>query len=244
VFDPLLALEPLGASDCELLRGGFLSQPANALSSLAFVVVGIAVAAWSGRCSGPRSRAFVFAGCLILTGLGSVAYHGPQYLGAELVHDLSIVFLLAFIALQDLELVRPRFNRVVPSFVVITACLTGLGVLVPIVAPLSGDVLVVAVLLLETLIVRRRLRPRSTTTQQRALGAIAGALAVGIGLFAIGRTSSPLCEPMSILQAHAGWHMLAAVAFVLWWWLAMGEVATRSQGDAADRADAVQRFSE
>ncbi|MCU1377386.1 MAG: hypothetical protein JWN29_369, partial [Acidimicrobiales bacterium] len=38
------------------------------------------------------------------------------------------------------------------------------------------------------------------------------ALVVGIMLYALGRTNGVLCDPGSVLQAHAGWHILSAAA--------------------------------
>lgn len=85
---PLLAL---GGSDCEALRDGWLGQPANTVSSLAYVVAG----AYVLRRGGPRAPALALAS----VGVGSVLYHGPMPPGAELVHDGSIVALGAVILL-------------------------------------------------------------------------------------------------------------------------------------------------
>lgn len=87
----------MAESDCEQLRSGWLAQPANALSSAAFAVVGCWVLLRS-RAAGPR-RAFLFVGGLtmIATSVGSVAYHGPQPGWAHAVHDGSTATLVALI---------------------------------------------------------------------------------------------------------------------------------------------------
>jgi hypothetical protein len=77
----------LGASDCEALRGGWLGQPVNALSSLAYVVAGGYVLRRGGR------GALVPAIALGAVGAGSVLYHGPMPAGAELAHDGSLIAL-------------------------------------------------------------------------------------------------------------------------------------------------------
>ena len=64
----------LGGSDCEALRDGVLGQPANTLSSLAYV----AAAAYVLRRGGPPGPALALA----LVGIGSVLYHGPMPPGA------------------------------------------------------------------------------------------------------------------------------------------------------------------
>ena len=73
----------LGGSDCEALRDGLLGQPANALSSLAYLVAAIAVV----RRGGPVAPAVALA----FVGIGSVLYHGPMPAGAELVHDAALL---------------------------------------------------------------------------------------------------------------------------------------------------------
>jgi hypothetical protein len=81
---PLLAL---GGSDCEALHDGLIGQPANSMSSLAYV----AVAAYVLRRGAPPAPALALA----LVGVGSVLYHGPMPPGAEVVHDASLVALPA-----------------------------------------------------------------------------------------------------------------------------------------------------
>lgn len=91
--DPAAA--PLGAADCEAISGGVLAQPIATASSVAF----LGAAAWlawrlptGGR---ERSAAAVYAGLVALVGAGSVAYHGPQGPGAQLLHDLPIAAVVA-----------------------------------------------------------------------------------------------------------------------------------------------------
>lgn len=218
---------PPGASDCELLRDGLLAQPANAISSLAFVVVGIAIAVLAARGHGDRKPSVVLAGCLVITGLGSVAYHGPQPAGAELMHDLSIVFVLALIALHDISLLLPGFRRVLLALTAFAIVLTGAAVLAPVLAALAADVLVPIVIAAEVLVYQRGLRPQSRREQRRKLAAVSVALCIAGGLFLLGRTGSPACDPMSLLQPHAGWHVAAAGVFALWWWLALAAKPAR-----------------
>jgi hypothetical protein len=139
----------LGASDCEALRDGWLAQPVNTLSSLAYVVAG----AYVLRRGGPRVPALALAA----VGVGSVLYHGPMTRGAGLAHDGSIVVLAATI-------------------------------------PVAWR--------------RRSLRWPPVTA------AIAGAAAIAVNVLT--RTGAPLCRPESLLQGHAAWHALTALAIALW----------------------------
>jgi hypothetical protein len=84
----------LGASDCERLRDGWLAQPVNAVTSLAYVVAGGVVGARAVRDGRVDRAALAYAACLGLVGLGSVAFHGPQPRGARLMHDAPVVGLV------------------------------------------------------------------------------------------------------------------------------------------------------
>jgi len=70
-----VTLLALGGSDCEAIRDAVLGQPANSLSSLAYV----AGAAVILRRGGPRGPALALAA----VGIGSFLYHGPMPPGAD-----------------------------------------------------------------------------------------------------------------------------------------------------------------
>ena len=83
----------LGGADCERIRSGWLAQPANAVSSLAYVGVGVWLL-WRARADGAHRGALLAAGAAMVgVGLGSFAYHGPQPGWASAAHDASIVAL-------------------------------------------------------------------------------------------------------------------------------------------------------
>lgn len=81
----------MGGPDCERIGAGWLAQPANAVSSLAYV----AVAGWllcdARRPGNDRIVLVGSASALAAVGAGSLAYHGPQPGWAPLVHDGSIL---------------------------------------------------------------------------------------------------------------------------------------------------------
>jgi hypothetical protein len=144
----------LGASDCEALRSGWLGQPVNCLSSLAYLVAG----AYVLRRGVPDATTAAVAAALGAVGVGSVLYHGPMPAGAELIHDGSLVALAATIAVAAW---------------------------------------------------RRRSFPRPSALALAAFGA-----AVAVNLLT--RTDAPLCRPHSLVQGHAAWHALTAVALAAW----------------------------
>jgi hypothetical protein len=59
---------------------------------------------------------------------------------------------------------------------------------------------------------RSRLSPRARVAYRAALAAAAA----GAVCWWAGRTESPWCDPDSLLQGHAAWHLLAAVALAAW----------------------------
>lgn len=61
------------------------------------------------------------------------------------------------------------------------------------------------------LIVRSVAR-RGLVATTRGLGVSVVLLAGGLVLFWLGRTGGPLCNPASLIQPHAGWHLLGAAS--------------------------------
>jgi hypothetical protein len=204
----------VGGSDCERIGQGLLAQPANTLSSLAYVLAGVLLL-WrslAGR-SGARMMPMVYAVTVIGVGIGSAAFHGPMPAGARFAHDLSIAAVLAFVIGYDVALARgASANAGLAMFVGITgACAVVLAV-----APDAGNAL--DAVLVAGAVVAEIGASRSAAVRATADGrlwiVIVGVVTIGALLNAVGRTDAPLCEPDSPVQLHAVWHVLTA--FVLW----------------------------
>jgi hypothetical protein len=101
----------LGRADCEAIRAGWLAQPANAVSSLAFVAVG----GWlliRATAPGAHRLSLVSAGGAFAgVGLTSAGYHGPQPPWAEPAHDGAIVALGVVMAGQGIWWLTRRIGR-------------------------------------------------------------------------------------------------------------------------------------
>lgn len=133
MIDVVLAL---GASDCEELRSGWLAQPANAVSSLGYVVAGVWLLGRYRR-AGAQGELLAAGVALTAVGVGSVAYHGPQPGWARLAHETSVAgVILVFLAIGIGQLARGNAGAVVgavkaaapwmvPALVVYTAGTTG-----------------------------------------------------------------------------------------------------------------------
>ena len=186
----------MGGSDCELVRDGFLAQPANAWSSLAYVVAGVYVLV---RCRRDRTPCSLMvaaaASSLVVVAVGSFAFHGPQPSWAGPVHDGSIAVLLAMWGL-----LAAHAPLAVAAGVATTA--VAAVTLVP-----FADVAVNGSLGVVLVAAEMRRRPE----HPRPVAALA-LFAVAVAFLALGRTGGPLCAPGSLVQAHAGWHVLSAAA--------------------------------
>ena len=208
------ALHRVAESDCEHIGQGLLAQPANTLSSLAYVLAGVLLLwrALAGR-SGARIAPAVYAVTVIGVGIGSAAFHGPMPPWGRFAHDLSIAAVLAFVIGYDVALARgASANAGLAVFVGVTgACAVVLAL-----SPDAGNgldaVLVTGAVVAE--IGATRSAPGRATADGRLWIVIVGVVAIGALLNALGRTDAPLCEPDSPVQLHALWHVLTA--FVLW----------------------------
>ena len=111
MIDVILAL---AESDCEQLHAGWLAQPANAVSTLAFTVVGAWLLLGSRRVSTGRGALISGGVAMVGAGVGSLAYHGPQPQWAHLVHDASVLAVVGLLAGRTVRLlVMPGTRRMV-----------------------------------------------------------------------------------------------------------------------------------
>jgi hypothetical protein len=198
----------LGESDCEEIRSGLIAQPANAVSSLAYVAGGAWVAARGVQSGQPAAVAF--GGLLGAVGVGSVLYHGPCPPGAQAAHDASLAAALGLVVLHNTAAMTGR-DRTVPGGVQLGAAAAAAIPVLPRgrFTNLVAAVLGVAAIATEALSVRDH-RPAPPAA------AAAGTLALGALLNVLSRTGGPLCRPKSVLQGHAAWHVLSAFSFTSW----------------------------
>ncbi len=90
----LLAASHVACGDCERIRPGLVAQPANTLSSLAYIVAGMIIARRAHRDGGRFKRhRLAVAVAAVATGAGSVAYHGPGGRCSKRLHDGALVAL-------------------------------------------------------------------------------------------------------------------------------------------------------
>jgi hypothetical protein len=187
----------VATDDCETCRPGLIAQPANAASSLAYVVAGADLL----RRPDP-DRPFAWA--VIAVGLGSVAYHGPGGVVGKWAHDATLIAMLGLLALTDATVAE---GRPMPDAAIVgvagAAALGALPRTTDAAQGLAGALAVAAE-------VRRHVR--QATVREAAVSL--PLLTAGLSLHVLGRSGERWCRPGSLLQPHAGWHVLSAAA--LW----------------------------
>jgi len=204
---------------CEASRPGWVKQPANAWSNAGFVVAGFLAALWAwrdGGGGGNRMRArplypALYASVAVFLGPGSFALHATTTVWGGKIDVISMYLWAAFAFAYACTRLRDLDDRV---FVWLFAGVGGALVLHQLTdfPPVSGTFLFGVVLgayaLLELVEVRR-----ADVRYDRPWLWIAGvSFAVAFAIWLLSRTGAPLCDPHSLLQGHAAWHLLNALA--------------------------------
>jgi dihydroceramidase len=197
---------------CELPRtGSLLLQPANSLSSLAFVAAGGWIMLGAGLY--PRSALGILAALwlgftIIVIGVGSLFLHATLTLWGQFADVVGMYLLGAFILGRAIA----RWQRLaagpaVAVYLIICAGLIGALWVWPEARRWLFALLLLAALIVEWLWARP-LRPR---VQSGLLLAGLGANVLAFAIWGLDQ-SRTLCAPESWLQGHAVWHLLGAVA--------------------------------
>jgi len=212
----LTAALQLGAVDCERFHSGLVAQPANAWSSLAFLVAGLWIIYGGLRRPDARRELLVFGAVVLVNAIGSFAYHGPSPVWGHWLHDVPALGVPLFVAVHDLGLVRgwpvPVRLRL---FGVLLACVGALLLAAPGATLTLASILIPLAVLGEVGAYRAGFRPRPSdgwSTWMIWWLVVITALVLAVASFLLGRTASALCRPESWLQFHAGWHVLSAIA--------------------------------
>ena len=207
-----------GGNFCEAPHDGWIRQPANSLSNAGFVVAGLLIARRAaGRVSVDRvmSRtvATFYACVVVLLGPASAAMHATQSEWGGHLDMLSMYLVAGFAASWAwVRWTRRGTTAFVVAYVACVAACELVGLWpdpIPVVH-YSGN-LAFGVLLLAAVVLETKLWRRADTDLVFRHGVVA--LAAMLVAFAIWLLSNAgWCDPTSIWQGHAAWHLLCAVA--------------------------------
>jgi hypothetical protein len=214
-----------GGEFCEAPRAGWIRQPANTWSNLGFVVAGLLVAWYAadrvrlGLTLGAHpGLATAYAVLVVLLGPGSMAMHATQTnVGGHL--DLLSMYLVSGFALAYALM---RWTRRGPGLLLVVFLLAvGVGMTlhvrggeVPLLVHLGNAVFGIQLWVavgLEVALLRRG-SPRQDLWFGLASLAV---LTLAFGIWTTGQEGHAWCDPGSLLQQHAAWHVLCSVAAYL-----------------------------
>lgn len=195
----------VAAADCERCRDGVVAQPVNTVSSLAFCVAGGELV----RRSAGRRAETALGWSAVAAGLGSVAYHGPGTRAGQVLHDASLITMLATLVVADVVRTTGRepSSAVLGTLPVVAAAAAASPWSLP--AQLTTGIAATAAE------VTRVPRGRAVGDGGRRSAAQAFVAAAGALGHLLGRSGGPLCRPDSPVQAHAVWHVAMAAVLVL-----------------------------
>jgi hypothetical protein len=234
-----------GANFCEAGRDWVVRQPANTFSNVAFVAAGLLIAWHAGGRpdlgtdrTTSRPRATALACIVVLLGPGSAAMHATQSaLGGHL--DMLSMYLVASFAAAyaTMRWLRGGTRLLAAVFtggLVFCETVGWWRAAVPVVmhpGNAAFALLLVGAVTLEALVVRRR------ETRARR-GYAYAALATMLTAFAVWNAArSWLCDSRSLVQGHAIWHVLCAVAaYLLYRYYASERASAPGVGPAAPTA--------
>jgi hypothetical protein len=208
---------------CERDRGGLIRTPANTLSNFGFIVAGLSIALTLGleRRQGrhPRpdnlmtSNNFYpgfYAAIAVLLGPGSMALHASLKNWGGVLDIVSMNFFIGFLFVYALQrLYGFGVSGFLLGWLVVNAVLLGLKLAIGRGSEAFG--VVAALTLLVELQVRKR---RGTHGDVRWLILGAGSFLLAFAIWIPSLTGGVLCNPDSLFQGHAAWHLLCASATV------------------------------
>lgn len=196
-----------------------IRQPVNAVSSLAYILPGMWILVTAGQIAagvifGTGHRIMMGLSAIVI-GVGSAFYHGSLTFVGQFFDILGMYLFAALLLIYALQrLYRWSFTTTALVYVVFNVTLTVVQIGVPDTRRYVFGI-VLALALLAEAVVWFVLRP---VRNYAWFWAGIGAFAVAMVVWVLDLTGT-VCDPSSVIQGHAVWHVLGAVAvFCTWKW--------------------------
>ena len=207
-----------GGGFCEAARDALVRQPANTFSNLGFVIAGLSIAVHvTRRGTGTMNASLgtAYAVLVVLLGPGSAAMHASQsVLGGHLdVYSMYLLacFVFAYTVARLLALSPNAFGGLYVALLGACSIAEFTPGQVPVLMTVGNTAF--ATLLLAGLVLELVLRVRGVGRLDLRWGAASVVtLVVAFAVWSLGKDGGPLCDPRSLLQPHAVWHLLDALA--------------------------------
>lgn len=215
---------------CEALGTGFIRQPIDTWSNLAFVLVGLLILAdilrpsptRSNLLAQPRVYGLVYAFAVILIGLGSWFYHASLTFVGQWFDVMGMYLLSTFMVLYNVARLRPLGNRTFAvGYVLFNLALAISLIVVPELRRYLFGVLLAVTIGLEVLIRYRTQgfsRIRDDSTNRLKPRVQIGFFIAALSIYVLAQIIWTLdlnhivCDPNDLLQGHAVWHILTAAS--------------------------------
>ena len=212
-----------GMDFCEASRAGIIKQPANTLSNVGFMIAGLLIGWAASRDdldSHPkwqinRMRRTVFypalyAAVAVFLGPGSMALHASTTWWGGKVDVFSMFLFISFAVAYGFVRLRQWSVRGFLVLYIPLVIVLGLYLLVDLYPGRQLFGILIGVFVAIEVAVFRGVpesRPRHAW-----LGVAALMFGLAFAIWIPSRTGAPWCNPTSMLQGHAAWHLLDAAA--------------------------------
>ncbi|MEI7937260.1 MAG: ceramidase domain-containing protein [Verrucomicrobiota bacterium] len=219
----------LGASDpgvgefCECQHPGLIKEPSNTWSNLGFIFSGLSIArllrrgTYDGNSNGLTRSLFYpvfYSSLVVFLGPGSMAKHATNAPLGGFCDMLSMYLLASFTVAYAAE----RFFRLKPLqftwifSLVLTSCIIANFTHCSIIFGFFGNTAFAFYMLLTVVLEVLNIYVRKVQHETRWAFFSVGTLLLSFVIWNISKTGAPLCYPDSLIQGHAIWHLLDALA--------------------------------
>ena len=214
----------VGGAFCEAARPGLIKQPANTWSNLGFIAAGLFMAYQLSqgtfheninRFTQSNFTAIFFSCIVVFLGPGSMAMHATETGLGGAFDMLSMYLIASFAASYSMQRFFAWKNLTFTfSFICIIVVCETVGLYhepLPII-DYAGNAIFGFFLTL-TVVFEMLYSFTQKIAHQRKFGfASLGSLLLAFAIWNMWKDNSPLCDPQSLIQGHAIWHLLDALA--------------------------------